>query len=617
MNRRNFLRTTGAFSLPALLSNGLAADPAGFFTQFINPDSDKVLVLIRLSGGNDGLNTVIGLDQLDNLTQMRENVVLAQNNTLALNSTTALHGAMGSMRDLFNENKLGIVQAVGYPNQNRSHFRSTDIWSSGSEANEYLTTGWLGRYLELDHASFPDGYPNSEFPAPLAMTMGNVVSATCQGSQSNLSVVVNNPFNYLYIAPGGDTALPNTRYGTEVDFVRDLIGQSNAYGSIVQDSANAGNTLATNYTNGSLSNQLRNIATLISGGLQTKVYVATLGGFDTHSAQVAGSGRLGGRHGELMAELSDSIKAFTDDLELLGVGDRVLGLTFSEFGRRIRSNQSGGTDHGDAGPLFLFGNCVAPGILGDSPTIDTAVDQTTGVAYQYDFRDVYGSVLVDWFEVPTTTVQTLFGNSFTYLPIANGCANSLDVVINDTAAIGLEDVIEYVWTTRAERDNRGFTVERSEDGRHFRPIARVAANANAAGEGNYKIVDRNVVKDRLYYYRLVAEDFDGTLTTSSVQTARLRGSRLGEWSVGLPRPNPVTPDTYVKAYAPADGTADWEIIDAGGHRVRTGSQLLYGGQDNRIALNAHGLTPGNYVWRLRTADGHGFARKVIVGGVRG
>jgi uncharacterized protein (DUF1501 family) len=524
MNRRNFLRTSGALSLPALLSSGVAADPAGFFTQFINEDSDRVLVLIQLSGGNDGLNTLIGLDQLDNLRQVRENVALSAANTLTLTPTTALHGKMTGMKAMYDDGLLGIVQSVGYPNQNRSHFRSTDIWTSGSEAGVAETSGWMGRYLELEHGNYPEGYPNPTFDYPLAMTMGNVVSATCQGSLANLSVVVNNPFNFRYIAPGGNTPLPDNHYGEEVEYVRTLISQSNQYGTIVQDAANAGNTLVTTYTDGRLSDQLRNIATLISGGLKTKVYVATLGGFDTHFGQTEGGDNLGGRHGILMEELSGAIKAFTDDLKALGIAERVLGLTFSEFGRRIRSNDSGGTDHGDAGPLFLFGNCAQGGILGDNPEIDTAVEQHTGVPFQYDFRDVYGSVLVDWFDVPEPTVQTLFGNSFVHLPIAGAC----------------------------------------------------------------------------------------NTTTSNTPTEPPNSSRQGGWVVGLPRPNPVTADSYVKVYAPNDGNVSTELIDINGRRLRTGTVNLIGRRDNRIPLRADGLPAGTYSWRMRTEDGQQIVRKVIV-----
>lgn len=612
MNRRNFLRTTGALSLPALLSSGIAADPAGFFSQFINPDSDKILVLIRLSGGNDGLNTLIGLDQLSNLQQVRANVALASNQVLQLNATTGLNGVMTGMKSLYDNGQLHAINAVGYPNQNRSHFRSTDIWTSGSAAEETETRGWLGRYLELEHPEYPTGYPNEAYDYPLAMTMGNVVSSTCQGTAANLSVVVNNPFNYLYIAPGGNTALPSNYYGQEVDYVRTLIGQSNQYGAIVQDAANGGNSLATTYTEGNLSRQLKNIATLISGGLQTKIYVATLGGFDTHSAQVNQGNRLTGDHADLLRELSDSIKAFMDDLALLGCADRVMGLTFSEFGRRIRSNESGGTDHGDAGPLFVFGNCVQGGVLGNSPEIDTAVNQSTGVPFQYDFRDVYGSVLVDWFGVPQATVQTLFTGGFTYLPFANGCSSGLAVVVDSVAAVAFEEYIEFQWNTRAEINNRGFTVERSEDGRNFRSIERISAGEQGTEGNSYQILDKAVEKNRLYYYRVVAEDFTGNRTVSSVQTARLRGSRLGDWAVGLPRPNPVQPDSYLTVYAPIDSLATFELMDASGRRMRTGQISLRGGMDNRVQLKPAGLLPGTYVWRLQTSDGERFTRKLIV-----
>lgn len=609
MNRRNFLRTTGALSLPALLSSGVAADPAGFFSQFINPDSDKILVLIRLSGGNDGLNTLIGLDQLANLQQVRPNVALAANQTLQLNDTTGLHGRMTGMKTLFDNGQLGAIQAVGYPNQNRSHFRSTDIWTAGSASNETETRGWLGRYLELEHPEFPLGYPNADFESPLAMTMGNVVSSTCQGTSANLSVVVNNPFNYSYIAPGGDTMLPNNFYGDEVNYVRNLISQSNQYGAIVQDSANAGASMADTYTGGSLSDQLQNIATLISGGLGTKIYVATLGSFDTHSDQIQTGNELTGRHGDLLEELSSSIKAFMDDLELLGCADRVMGMTFSEFGRRIRSNQSNGTDHGDAGPLFLFGNCVQGGVLGNNPVIDPQVGQNVGVPFQHDFRDVYGSVLVDWFEVPEATVQTLFTGGFTYLPIAGGCANVLAASVHAISAVGMDDYIEVQWYTQFDTPLRGFTVERSEDGRNFRSIRRIAANVALAEEQT--IQDRDVLLGTQYYYRVKVETIDGTVTTSNVQIASLRGTNQGVWTVGLPRPNPVSADSYIKVYAPVDALANYELMDARGRRLRTGTITLQGRMDNRIPLQPTGLPAGHYVWRLITPDGERFARKMV------
>ena len=612
MNRRNFLRNTGALALPALLSRGIAAAPVQLFSQFINPDSDKVLVLIRLSGGNDGLNTLVGLDQLDTLQQLRPTVALPANTLLNLTPSVALHGAMNGMKTLFDEGKLAAVQAVGYPNQNRSHFRSTDIWTSASAANEVLTTGWFGRYLESDYPDYPVDYPNSQVPYPFAMTMGNVISETCQGTAANFGVAVSNPYNYLRITPGGDAPLPpGTNYETEVNYVRNLVGQSNEYGQIVQAAANQGETLATNYTNGTLSRQLRDIATLISGGLGTKIYIATLGGFDTHSAQVIDGDSTAGKHSELMTELSDSVKAFMDDLELLGLGDRVMGLTFSEFGRRIRENASLGTDHGDAAPLFAFGNCVQGGILGENPVLDTEFDQNQGVPFQYDFRDVYGSVLMDWFEVPEATVRNLVSPSFQYLPVFGGCAQSLPVDLMSITAIGLEKEIEVRWSTAREENNAGFVIERSEDGRNFRRIGLVPAALNGDVPNDYTFTDRGVRLGVLYYYRLRQEDMNGSFEHSPIQTARLRGTARGDWAVGLPRPNPVRQDSYLKVYAPTDGTATYTIHDTNGRLLRQTKLVLQGRTDNRIPLQPDRLPSGTYVFRLRTHDGRSFARKFI------
>ena len=611
MKRRNFLRTAGALSLPALLKGGIAAAPAELFTQFLSNDNDRVLVLVQLAGGNDGLNTLIGLDQLSNLQAVRPNVALSTGAALNLNATVGLHPAMTGMSALFQEGKLGVVQAVGYPNQNRSHFRSTDIWTSASNYDELTATGWLGRHLDEDHPTYPDNYPNADFADPLAITMGNVISETCQGTQANYSIAVNNPNSFTYIAPGGNTPLPDNYYGDEVDFIRSLIGQSNVYGSIVTDAAQNGSTLANNYTGGSLSNQLRNIALLLSGGLKTRIFIATLGGFDTHSSQVAGN-TSAGTHADLLAELSGSIKAFSDDLTLLGLSQRVMGLTFSEFGRRIRSNGSNGTDHGDASPLFLFGDCVQGGVLGNNPVINTSVGQNVGVPFQYDFRDVYGSVLVDWFDVPQATVSNLISGGFNYLPIANACGEAFNVELLNMTARGMEKEIWVDWSTSRETDNAGFTIERSEDGRNFQNVGRVAAQVQGESVFNeYHFVDTNVRIGPLYYYRLRQEDFSGDFEYSPIQTARLHGTAQGDWAVGLPQPNPVRDDSYIQVYAPTDSTASFELFATTGQRLRTGTLVLPGRVDTRIPLNPTNLPAGTYTWRLTVKDGQQFVRKLI------
>lgn len=437
MERRSFLRTaTGsALSMPFLL-NGTSLQAMGRSALFsgLNPDNDRVLVLIQLTGGNDGLNMLVPMDQYDNLAQVRSNILIPENHLLPLNDTLHVHGSFTSLRELYDNGQAGIVQSVGYPNQNRSHFRSTDIWTTASPANEIWTDGWLGRYMDTLYDNYPEGYPNDEHPHPFAISMSNSVSETCQGAVANYSMALKDPFSLAPLAQGEETELPDTPYGWELSFLRNAIVQSNAYGEVITAAAENGNSLAEYTTGNKLAEQLRNVALLISGGLSTSVYVVSLGGFDTHANQVVEGTSTEGEHAVLLQTVSEAIASFQEDLNMLGLQERVLSMTFSEFGRRIRSNDSLGTDHGTAAPLMLFGECVNPQILGTNPVIDTEVDNKEGIPMQYDFRDIYGSVLTDWFEVEEDIVRNLLYSDFTHLPVIQTC----EIVDTDEAA--LEDV---------------------------------------------------------------------------------------------------------------------------------------------------------------------------------
>ncbi len=434
MNRRHFLRAGSALSLPLFLNKlPLQAAPSSLLASLINPDSDRVLVLVQLNGGNDGLNTLIPLDQYDNLAALRSNLLLPESSLLNLSATNALHPAMSGMSQLFSEGKLGVVQGVGYPEQNRSHFRSTDIWTSGSASDEVDTTGWLGRYLLDDYPDYPEGYPNPDTPDPIAITMGTVVSETCQTPGFNFSLTVNDPFSQTSLFPGGDTPVPDNYYGEELSFLRTTMAQTNTYGQIVLAAAEAGNSLV-EYPDTRLAEQLKNVAYLISGGLQTKIYIVNLGGFDTHANQAVESDPTTGTHAELLGTLSGALAAFQADLTALGLEERVVGMTFSEFGRRIRSNDALGTDHGSAAPLFLFGPCVQDGIMGEnSPLVADEIDSQTGMPMQFDFRDIYGSILVDWFEADEERVRNILHPEFTYLPVLSPCGETPNAVRRDGA----------------------------------------------------------------------------------------------------------------------------------------------------------------------------------------
>ncbi|MEM1323388.1 MAG: DUF1501 domain-containing protein [Bacteroidota bacterium] len=423
MRRRQFIQSSSFLSLPIMVGGfKVSALAHNKLFSFMNGDSDRVLVLIQLNGGNDGLNSVIPLDQYDNLAQVRSNILVPESSVLSLTDTIGFHPNMGGLKTVFDEGKLNIIQGVAYPDQNRSHFRSTDIWTSGSAANEFLTTGWLGRYFDQSHPSYPEGYPNGECPDPFAITLGSTVSETCQGLSSNFSLALANTDNLSELASGGEGELPDGCYGDELAFVRESIKQTNAYSETILGALDQGNSLSTKYDDtNDLASRLQVVARMISGGLQTRVYVVSLGGFDTHANQVVDGEPTVGEHAVLLQSLSDAICAFQDDLQLLGLEERVIGMTFSEFGRRIRSNNSLGTDHGTAAPLMVFGSCVNPAILGDNPEISPDVGTQEGLPMQYDFRSVYGSILMDWFEVEENAVKTLLFDEFQYIPIIRDC----------------------------------------------------------------------------------------------------------------------------------------------------------------------------------------------------
>lgn len=428
MKRRSFLKHTAAASvtLPLFLhgSRLTAVNRHALFGN-MNPDSDRVLVLIQLNGGNDGLNMVLPLDQYANLSAARQNILIPESKALKLSPATGLHPSMTHLKAGFDEGRLCVIQNVGYPDQNRSHFRSTDIWQTGSSSSEVLSTGWAGRWFDSFAPGYPEGYPNAQFPDPFAITVGSIISETCQGFAGNFSLALEDPFGLNPLLEDDDpNADPTQCYGKEVSFVRTAIAQTNAYGQVITDAANKGANLVQYPTANRLAQQLKTVALLISGGLRTKIYVVSLGGFDTHANQVDANDTSAGGHANLLATLSEAIGLFQQDLVQQKLDQRVVGMTFSEFGRRIRSNGANGTDHGSAAPLFVFGSCVNPQILGDNPVIPQSVGEQDGVAMQFDFRSVYGSILKQWFELPVEDVQELLYEDFSEIPVIEGCATT-------------------------------------------------------------------------------------------------------------------------------------------------------------------------------------------------
>ncbi len=428
LNRRDFIKLSSiaSASLPIALSGFpiFAKDKPAAYQ--LSTENDNILVLIQLQGGNDGLNTVFDLNQYDNLQSVRSNIIIPENELLTVDSTTRFHPSMTGIKDIWEQEKLGIIQNVGYPNQNRSHFRSTDIWNSASDVNDYISSGWLGRFFDVNHATFPENYPDENNPDPFAITIGRVVSETCQGTNSNFSMALEDPENPGTALVSNTGSIPDNCYGDALGFVNDTIKQTNAYADVIKKAANSGNNISNKYNNQSLSKKLKTVAQLISGGLKTKVYIVQIGGFDNHNDQVVEGETKTGKHAGLLEQLSDAMAAFQDDLKLLNIEDKVLGMTYSEFGRRIRSNAGLGTDHGTAAPLFLFGNCAKNQILGDAPEINTQVDEKEGVQMQYDFRNIYSTILTDWLGATKQEATTVLFDNFDALPLfKSGCSAAL------------------------------------------------------------------------------------------------------------------------------------------------------------------------------------------------
>jgi uncharacterized protein YifN (PemK superfamily) len=245
MKRRVFLKNTipaatllssiNGYSVQGFLGNSLLQ------SRLLNPsfDTDHVLVIVQLNGGNDGLNMVIPISTYSNYYNARTNIAIAENKILKLNGfeATGLHPSMTGLQSLFNENKLAIIQAVGYPSPNFSHFRATDIWMSGSDSNVNVNSGWAGRYLNNEYPNFPTGYPNSSMPDPLAIQIGSVTSLTCQGPVVNMGMSITDPTSFYNLVNGVEDPAPSNYMGYELSYIREIAKQTNKYALRIKDAA--------------------------------------------------------------------------------------------------------------------------------------------------------------------------------------------------------------------------------------------------------------------------------------------------------------------------------------------------------------------------------------------
>jgi uncharacterized protein (DUF1501 family) len=424
MKRRDFFRNTVPILLPSLV-HGMSFR-AWASSPFLRAAArgvgeGRVVVLIQLNGGNDGLNTVIPLEQYDDYYKARANIAIPQDKVLRLNGNdkTGLHPAMPELQQLYAAGKLTIVQGVSYPQPNFSHFRATDIWLTGADAAQILPTGWAGRYLDEEYPEFPYNYPNPDMPDPLAIQVGSLVSPALQGPALTMGMAISNPNSFYDLLNDRSAPAPATRAGDQLVYIREMAVKTDQYAGVIKKAAQKITRQSDCYPpagKNPLADQLKIVARLIAGGLKTRFYLVSMGGFDTHAKQTDNADTTTGNHAKLLARLSEAINAFQDDLGGLQVEDRVIGMTFSEFGRRIQSNASGGTDHGAAAPVFIFGGKIQAGMIGQNPTWPDKLTVNDNLAMQYDFRAIYSTLLEKWFLADQTTAESVLFKPYAFLP---------------------------------------------------------------------------------------------------------------------------------------------------------------------------------------------------------
>lgn len=412
-SRRSFIQALGLVGGGSILMGNQAVSAAQatpLTVALSESQNDNILVIIRLNGGNDGLNTIVPVYDYATYANLRPNIRHFEPNLMPLNDDFSLPNYMNDLESVWGDGQMKVVHGVGYPDQNLSHFRSSDIWASGAHQYEE-PTGWWGRYFE---DLYPD-YLTNPPASPPAIQVGNIGNLIFDGFDNNYAFTVANIEQLQAIGANGAlhdvVNVPDCIYGDKLTYLRATANTTYTYSGVINEAYMAASNNA-NYGNGDLAVQLAAVARLIKGGLGTKVYMVSLGSFDTHADQRY-------QHQALLQDLSSSIKAFYEDLGAGGWDQKVLSMTISEFGRRPYENGSSGTDHGAASPMMLFGPALnGSGFVGDHPDLLTW-DDYDNLIPSSDFRDVYASVLANWFCLDQEVIDSILLNH-NYQPLDLG-----------------------------------------------------------------------------------------------------------------------------------------------------------------------------------------------------
>lgn len=369
MERRNFLKLTGT------LTGGMLLLPDFLYSYGINdarPAGDSTLVFIQLDGGNDGLNTYIPFD--DPLYySMRPAIALSKDEVISKSNGMAWHPALLAFAQIQQSGHLSVIQNVGYPQPVTSHFRSQEIWQTGSGAFEYLSEGWLGRYLDQH-------YHDHHHPTA-GLNVDQIDNLALKGRIPN-TLTINNPDQFK---AGKDVAEQGRLTDNpRLDFVRKIAANIPEGAEEIHKALAKAKPAEMTYPKTELGKNLELIGRLVKGNLQSKVYYTSLSGFDTHTNQL-------GAHKSKLTQLNDAVGSFYNDIKAAGKLQEVTLVIFSEFGRRVKDNGKG-TDHGTAAPMFIIGGNTKGKVIGQNPDLAT-LDENQNLIHQIDFRSVYAALL--------------------------------------------------------------------------------------------------------------------------------------------------------------------------------------------------------------------------------
>ena len=425
MKRRNFIKLTATASAIGLLP-GQMSHALNIGKKYINCDiNNRKLVLIYLGGGNDGLNTIVPLNQYDLYCNLRPTIKVSDSgansfinldSSLDDNQQVGLHPSLTGFKNLYDSGYLRILQSVGYPSQNKSHFASTDVYSTGNDGNSWLNggdSGWIGRFIESYY------YDLVQQTFPIGVEIGSKTSslgfhgAEEHGLSLNIEGQDASGFYSVLSGLGGEAPsfIPNSHYGEELQYIIDNDQITTLYSEAISNAFNNGSN-SSSYDDSDLSNQLKTVARLISGGLESKVYLVKLNGFDTHFSQIQSANDIQGDHNELLTELNNAISSFMQDISSQGFQDDVVGLTFSEFGRKAKENGNLGTDHGEIAPMFVFGSAINGGVSGTNPDLTEATQNNNWQleTFQFDYRETLGTLLQDYLGADDNAIDSTFFN---------------------------------------------------------------------------------------------------------------------------------------------------------------------------------------------------------------